>query len=159
LGNLLDKEAHDFLYRLGANLMPGDKIFLGVDLIKSREIVLPAYSDETKITARFNLNLLHRINKELGGNFQVDNFEHIAEYTEKEGIAKSFLQSKLDQQVKISGLEKSFAFKSGERIHTEISRKYNDQILHSILEATDLEIISKFLDSKHYFANYLIRRN
>lgn len=158
IGNMSDQLASEFIYGLGANLRPGDKLLLGVDLIKSAAIVLPAYNDSKGITAAFNMNLLRRINNELGGNFILSNFEHKAEYIEDEGIARSFLISKIDQKVKINDLHKTVSFVKGEKIQTEISRKYNEQIILKIIKETDFKIIDKLSDSKNYFTNYVLER-
>ena len=157
IGNLSDEEASEFIYQLGANLQPGDKILLGVDLIKSRDIVLPAYNDALGITREFNLNLLDRINRELGADFDRTAFEHLPYYEETEGIAKSYLLSKIDQQVHIDG--HCFHLSAGETIHTEISRKYNDKVLQIILQKTDFLVETKILDSKLLFADYVLLRN
>ena len=159
IGNMTDKQATDFLYELGSNLSNNDRLLLGVDLIKSKEIVLPAYNDRKGITRKFNLNLLSRINKELDGHFQLENFEHVPEYTEQEGIAKSFILSKENQTVKIEKLNKKFSFKKGEKIHTEISRKYDDKVISTIIKDTDFSIENKFIDSKNIFADYMLKRN
>jgi L-histidine N-alpha-methyltransferase len=159
IGNMRDDLAAKFIYSLGANLQAGDKLLLGVDLIKPKEIVLPAYNDSKGITAHFNLNLLDRINRELGGNFNVNQFEHQSEYDEKEGIAKSFIVSKTKQAVEIKSIGKSFEFDEGERIHTEISRKYNDELINDIIAKTDFTLQNKIMDSKEYFADYLLARH
>lgn len=159
LGNLLDTEAHDFIYKLGSSLNSGDKLFVGVDAIKSDKIVIPAYSDAQGITASFNLNLFERMNRELGADFDLDSFEHKAEYTEDEGVARSYLISSVAQDVSIKSIDKTFRFEEGERIHTEISRKYNDEILNKILKDTDFEILGKLTDSKNYFTDYILNRN
>ena len=159
IGNLSDRQAANFFSQLGANLRRGDRILLGVDLIKPKEIVLPAYDDPQGITREFNLNLLERINRELGGNFDRNQFEHVAEYEEAEGIARSYLRSKIKQSVTIESLNATFHFEAGETIHTEISRKYNDEILHGILAGTDLTIESKISDSNSLFADYILLRN
>ena len=159
LGNLEDKDAIKFMSNLSRNLNKGDKLLLGVDIIKSADIVLPAYDDKQKITARFNLNLLHRINKELGANFDVNNFKHQPEYTMEEGIAKSFLVSNKTQDVTIPKINKTYSFKAGEKIHTEISRKYNDKILNEIITISKFKIATKFVDSKNYFADYILDIN
>lgn len=158
IGNLLDENAKRFIASLSKSLHTKDKVLLGVDLIKSADIVLPAYNDKQGITKRFNLNVLERINRELQGNFNIDEFDHVPEYTEDEGIAKSFLVSKIDQTVTIGALQKAFRFKKDEKIHTEISRKYNDTILNSILKDSQLKVISKLTDSKHYFADYILEK-
>lgn len=159
IGNLFDEQASDFIYHLGDNLKRGDKILLGVDTIKPKEIVLPAYNDAQGITREFNLNLLDRINRELDGNFDREQFEHVASYEESEGIARSFLRSKIRQSVTIQSADATFYFEAGETIHTEISRKYTDEILEKILAKTDITIEAKVMDSHSLFADYILVRN
>lgn len=158
MGNMTDAIASGFIYELGKNLSANDKLFLGVDLIKSASIVLPAYNDNKGITSDFNLNLLHRINQELGGDFKMDSFSHLPEYSENEGVAKSFLVSSTKQIVHIKKLDKTFQFEKGEKIATEISRKYNDEIIQKIIKSTNFRITKKLTDSKKYFANYILNR-
>lgn len=157
IGNLTDEQAHDFLSKLSDLLLPQDFLILGVDLIKPRSIVLPAYNDSQNITAEFNLNLLVRMNKELQTNFKIENFKHVPKYSEETGIAESFLESNVDQTIQLNGGKKEFHFRKGERIHTEISRKYNDEILNQILKNTHFEIVKKITDSQKYFANFVLK--
>lgn len=159
IGNMTDAEAADFIYDLGGNLAAGDKMLLGADLIKSTDIVLPAYDDAQGVTKAFNMNLLHRINNELGADFAIEQFDHVAEYTEAEGIAKSFIVSQLAQQVHIAAVNKTYHFAAGEKIHVEVSRKYSQQVLESILETTDFTISCLLTDSKGYFADFVLHRN
>ncbi|WP_246124762.1 L-histidine N(alpha)-methyltransferase [Algibacter pacificus] len=159
IGNMNDAMAAQFIYNLGANLKAGDKLLLGVDLIKSKDIVLPAYNDSKGITAKFNLNLLERINEELGGDFNLDNFKHQPEYNETDGVAESFIVSKKNQTVEIKALEATFQFKAGEKINTEISRKYNDVLIEEIISNTDFTLETKIMDSKNYFADYILSRH
>lgn len=159
IGNMTDDLAAKFIYNLGANLQPGDKLLLGVDLIKAKEIVAPAYNDSRGITAKFNINLLDRINQELGGNFNLDKFKHQPEYDETEGIAKSFIVSTAQQTVEIKSIGKSFEFAAGEKIHTEISRKYNDGLIQKIISNTDFKVEDRIMDSDNYFADYIIARH
>jgi L-histidine N-alpha-methyltransferase len=159
IGNMSDEMAAQFIYNLSVTLQAGDKLVLGVDLIKPKELVLPAYDDQKGITAKFNLNLLRRINDELGGNFDLNHFEHQAEYNEEEGIAKSFITSTIQQKVTIKAMGKSFEFAASEKIHTEVSRKYNDVILSKIIANTDFRICNKIMDSKDYFADYILERS
>lgn len=158
LGNMEDETAKEFIYNISKHLKRGEKLLLGLDLKKSSEIVFPAYNDAAGITRDFNLNLLHRINYELGGDFNLNNFEHAPEYSEEEGIAKSFLRSTCRQSVFIRDLAKTFEFEAGEKIHTEISRKYNDKILKDLLSNNSLEITDKFLDSNQFFADYILTK-
>lgn len=159
LGNLSDERAAEFLAELALCLRPGDRVLIGLDLIKAVDIVLPAYNDAQGITARFNLNLLARINRELGGDFIVEQFAHRPEYREEEGIARSFLESLVDQEVSIKALGASYRFAKGERIHTEVSRKYNEDILSAILSKSGLQVSDKITDSKGYFADFILKRS
>lgn len=158
IGNMTDEQAAQFIYNLGANLQAGDQLLLGVDLIKAKELVLPAYDDSKGITAQFNLNLLERINEELGANFDINHFKHQAEYDEEQGIAKSFIVSTIQQKVTIKAVGKTFEFAAAEKIHTEVSRKYNDALIEKIIANTDFRITNKIMDSKDYFANYILER-
>ena len=158
LGNMTDDLANEFLQSLSSYLKKHDKVLLGLDLIKSIDIVLPAYNDPTGITRDFNLNLLTRINRELGGNFNILQFSHLAEYSEETGITKSFIKSNIAQKVTISSLNQTFDFRKDELIHTEISRKYNDPILNMVLNGTDLSVIDKFTDRKKYFTDFLLEK-
>jgi len=159
IGNMSDELASKFIYNLGTNLNLGDKLLLGVDLIKSEEIVGPAYNDSQGVTAKFNINLLDRINKDLEGNFDTKQFKHQPEYDEKEGIAKSFIMSTANQSVEIKAIGKTYHFTKGEKIHTEISRKYNDELIQKIITDTDFSLKTKIMDSKAYFADYILNRN
>ena len=158
IGNMTDDIAAQFIYDLGSNLSRNDKLLLGVDLIKDAAIVLPAYNDSKGITRDFNLNLLRRINKELGGNFELEQFNHTPEYSKEEGIAKSFLTSLRKQAVYIAALDKTFEFEAGEKIATEVSRKYNDEIIKQLIKNTDFKVLKKLTDEKAYFANYIFTR-
>ncbi|QDO94537.1 L-histidine N(alpha)-methyltransferase [Formosa sediminum] len=159
IGNMSDSAATKFMTKLSANLNPEDKLLLGVDLIKSKSVVLPAYNDSQGVTAAFNLNLLARINAELGADFNLNQFKHKPEYDENEGIAKSFIESCVNQIVTIKALGKSFKFLKGEKIHTEISRKYNDTLITEIIANANFSLDTKILDSKAYFADYILTRN
>lgn len=158
IGNMTDLQAAEFIYKLGSNLQPGDKLFLGVDLIKPVEIVLPAYNDPAGLTRAFNLNLLSRINSELGGNFDINRFSHQPEYTLENGVAISYLVSTAEQTVTLNGSAKTFSFSQGEKILTEISRKYDDEIINKIIRNADFQIVHKLTDRKGYFADYVLKR-
>ena len=158
MGNMTDETAAEFVYDLGSNLYTHDKLLMGVDLQKDASIVLPAYNDDQGITEAFNLNLLSRINNELGGNFDIGHFAHRPLYSEDEGIARSYLVSLRKQEVYINALRKSYTFQEGEKIATEISRKYNDEIIERIIENTDFTLVKKLTDEKNYFANYILAK-
>ena len=158
IGNLNDKEARSFICNIASKMNDGDMFFLGVDLKKSKDIILPAYNDSQGITRDFNLNLLERINRELGGNFDTRYFSHQPQYDEEVGVAYSYLQSEKDQEVYIESLDKTFDFRKGERIHTEISRKYDEHILNKIITGSGLKINNLFYDNRKYFCNALFEK-
>ncbi|AZQ64252.1 L-histidine N(alpha)-methyltransferase [Flammeovirga pectinis] len=159
LGNMNDNQASNFIEHLDKVMNVGDSIFIGLDLIKAKEIVLPAYNDDRGITAAFNLNLLERMNRELNANFIIDQFQHYATYTEKEGIAKSYIKSKVNQTVYIKALEQNYSFSENELIHTEVSRKYDLDIIRKIIENTSLKLTHQFTDNKQYFTNLVLKKS
>lgn len=158
IGNLTDQRASIFMHSLSKSMNTGDSILLGVDRKKSVDVVLPAYDDAQGFTRDFNLNLLRRINRELGGDFDVESFEHRPEYDESTGVASSYLRSIKKQKVHISSLGRSFEFGAGERIHMETSRKYDFETLESILVGSGLQIGQIFTDNKQYFMDLLIHK-
>jgi dimethylhistidine N-methyltransferase len=158
IGNLLDERANAFLKALSAGMRKGDRLLMGLDLKKSKDIILPAYNDAQGVTAAFNLNVLRRINKELGGNFDLSAFEHIPEYNESDGIARSFIRSKEDQTVEVTALDLEVQFSAGELIFTEVSRKYDDESIARITDHTDLDLQEKVYDSKGYFCDAIFEK-
>ena len=158
IGNLIDRQANDFLIRLSRVMNPGDKLLLGVDLKKPSSIVLPAYNDSAGITAKFNLNLLTRINHEFAADFDIKKFQHAPEYDEERGWALSYIQSLADQTVQVKDLKEEISFSNGEKILMEISRKYDDATIMDITQNTGLAIVSKFYDQKKYFCDVLFEK-
>ncbi|NNC54968.1 MAG: L-histidine N(alpha)-methyltransferase [Pseudomonadales bacterium] len=156
IGNMRDAQAKTFLEKLASNLNAGDALLLGVDLIKSADVVLPAYNDKRGITRAFNLNLLQRINDDLDADFCLKSFEHTPEYCEDVGVAKSYLASTKDQVVTIKHLGEQYTFEEGEKIHTEISRKYDDAVINEIIEGSGLQIHTRFTDTDALFADYIL---
>ena len=123
IGNLTPAEAERLLRVFRAVLSPGGRLIVGVDLEKDARQLVLAYNDAAGVTAAFNLNLLARINRELGGTFSIDRFRHDAVYNPREGRIEMHLESLREQEVKVCG--RRFRFKAGERIHTENSYKYS----------------------------------
>lgn len=156
LGNMHDDIAKDFVSQLAESMESGDKLLMGLDKIKPEHIVLPAYNDKQGYTREFNLNLLHRINRELNGNFDVSSFEHKPKYDEQTGIASSVLVSTKNQQVRIESLELTVDFTEGEPIHTEVSRKYDRSILDKVIEGSGLSVLHEFNDSRNYFMDVVL---
>ena len=123
LGNLEPHEAHAFLRSARDILGQGAQMVIGVDLEKDERVLHRAYNDAAGVTARFNLNVLHRINRELGGNFDLSAFTHRAIYNRERHRIEMHLISTKAQQVRV--LDRSFSFHPGESIHTENSYKYS----------------------------------
>ncbi len=154
IGNLDPAAAGAMLSNLRTTLSPGDALFLGADLRKSPSILEPAYDDPLGVTAAFNLNLLARINRELGGTFDIATFAHRAHYNEALGRIEMHLVSKKAQRVLIDGYE--VAFEEEESIHTENSYKYDHATLSALAEAGGFTIEQRWSDSKGYFADLLM---
>jgi len=157
IGNFHLDRAATFMDELSKSCKPSDMVLLGVDLKKDPKIITAAYDDPNGITAAFNLNLLKRINRELDADFKPDAFEHHTFYETGSGEVQSFLVSKKEQSVHINKIGLCIHFKKGERIHTEISRKYDFKELETIAENDGFEIIQHFVDSKKYFCDTLWR--
>jgi dimethylhistidine N-methyltransferase len=155
IGNLDPDAAVAMLRELRATLTAGDALFLGADLRKSRTILEPAYDDPLGVTASFNLNLLGRINRELGGHFDFASFAHRAYYNEELGRIEMHLVSKVAQRVLIDVLALEVSFEAGESIHTENSYKHDDESLRGLMEASGFTVERKWTDSRGWFADFL----
>jgi dimethylhistidine N-methyltransferase len=158
IGNLLHPKAIDFLRNIQEAMSPDDLLFMGFDQKKDPQTILDAYNDETGITAAFNKNILHRINRELDANFNVDQFKHWEVYDPENGTAKSYLVSKKEQTVEINKLDLCIHFMPWESIHTEISQKYDDQIVTWLADESGLKITNQFTDSNAYYKNYIFKK-
>jgi uncharacterized SAM-dependent methyltransferase len=132
------------------HLAVGDLVLIGFDLKKDPRTILAAYNDKGGITRRFNLNLLRRINEELGADFDLAKFEHYPVYDPATGTCKSYLVSLAEQRVCIGDTE-CFDFTEGEPIHTEISQKYAVEETDSIAEACGFTPVKHLFDSRHWF--------
>lgn len=155
IGNFAENEALDFLNKLARELNPHDLILIGFDLKKDPEQILAAYNDRAGITRAFNMNLLGRINQELEGNFDLDQWEHYPMYDPASGEARSYLVSRKQQQVRIGSLDKSFEFSAWEPIHVEISRKYDLSTIERYAAASGFKVARNFFDCRHYFTDSL----
>ena len=120
---------------------------------------MDAYNDAAGITARFNKNLLVRINRELNANFDVDCFTHWEVYDPESGTAKSYLVAQSPQEVRIEKLNLDITFDAWETIHTEISQKYDDKTIHWLAEQSGLKVLEEFSDQQHYYKNYLFTKS
>ncbi|MFL9842791.1 L-histidine N(alpha)-methyltransferase [Flavobacterium rhizosphaerae] len=149
IGNMELEEAHNFCHDLYRNLNPGDLLFIGFDLKKHPDTILQAYNDKAGITSKFNLNLLTRINRELGGDFNLEDFEHYQMYDPQTGACKSFLVSLREQEVSIG--DKTVHFKKDETVFMEISQKFSEAEIALIAEETGFKALQTFTDDKGWF--------
>ncbi|NAS13931.1 L-histidine N(alpha)-methyltransferase [Poritiphilus flavus] len=159
IGNLLHPQAVDFLKQLQELMRTDDLLFVGFDQKKHPKVILDAYNDAAGITEAFNKNILHRINRELQGNFDPDKFLHWEVYDPESGTAKSYLVSREDQEVFISKLDLDVKFRKWETIHTEISQKYDDEVLHWLASEAGLYVSGEFSDSMGYYKDYVLKKH
>lgn len=157
IGNLDDVQATELLRATRKILQAGDAMFVGFDLVKSRDVLERAYDDALHVTAAFNLNLLVRINRELGAKFVLDRFGHRAFFNDRESRIEMHLVSKTRQQVRIEALQLEVAFEEDETIHTENSYKYDDRRIAALASAADFAVERRWTDSRGWFADVLLR--
>ena len=155
IGNFSHSEARAFLHCLWNALNDGDYILIGFDLKKDIQQLLAAYNDSRGITAEFNLNLLRRINRELGGIFDLDRFKFHSMYNPLSGAVESYLVSCERQVVDIEALKQSFRFEAGELLHTENSYKFLDSDIVQLAEETGFNVADQLHDSSHCFMDSL----
>ncbi len=155
IGNFSREQSVDFFKSLHAVMNDNDLLFVGFDLQKDPHVIANAYDDAAGVTAKFNLNLLTRINRELGGHFDLGKFCHYANYRPNEGSARSFLMSKERQTVRIDALDRDFAFEQWEAIFMEISQKYSMTMIEHLATAGGFGIKQNFFDSKGYYCDSL----
>jgi dimethylhistidine N-methyltransferase len=152
IGNLTRDEGAAFLGTVRAAMSPGDRLLVGIDLRKDRAVLEAAYDDSAGVTARFNLNLLERINRELGGHFDLANFAHRAVYDEVSGRVEMHLVSTREQRVSIEELGFEVEFGAQETIHTENSHKYDQAEIDALAASAGLRRDSEWLDARGYFS-------
>lgn len=154
IGNLDPASASALLREVRRALVPGDAMLLGADLRKPMEIIEAAYDDALGVTAAFNLNLLARINRELGGHFDLSKFAHRAFFNEEKSRIEMHLVSRGRQRVSINGLTVDLA--EGETIHTENSYKYTDADLHELADAGGFSVAQCWRDADNLFTDVLL---
>jgi dimethylhistidine N-methyltransferase len=150
IGNLAPADARLLLKKFGATLGEGSRLVIGVDLRKPVERLLHAYDDRAGVTASFNLNLLHRINRELGGDFNVAGFAHEALWNDAESRIEMHLVSARPQTARVLG--HSFSFRRGERIHTENSYKHTVEGFRSLAADAGWRALETWTDDEGLFS-------
>lgn len=153
IGNFQEEVTLDFLRKIRENLRTGDCLVIGFDLKKDPQRILSAYNDRSGVTRAFNLNLLERINEELGANFRLDGFEHYPVYDPSSGECKSYLVSKQAQTVWIDTLQMSVEFSAWETILTEVSRKFEQNQIARLAKNTGFRVIENVYDANKDFAD------
>jgi L-histidine Nalpha-methyltransferase len=151
LGNFEQKDAIIFLRNLREMIDKEDALLVGFDLQKKKNILEAAYNDVEGITAKFNLNILERINKELDGEFDLESFGHLAFYNQVKNRIEMHLISKVKQKVKVNKLNRVFDFERGETILTENSYKYSLKSIERLATKSNLRVERNFLDKNEWF--------
>jgi L-histidine Nalpha-methyltransferase len=154
IGNFEPHEACTFLRNAGDILGPGARFVVGVDLVKDRAVLHAAYNDAAGVTARFHLNVLARINRELGANFNLDGFEHHALFNRERSRIEMHLASVKRQKVKILG--ETIEFRAGETIHTENSYKYTINTFGALARGSGWKVHAFWTDADKYFGMFVL---
>jgi L-histidine N-alpha-methyltransferase len=158
IGNFTPGSRRRFLRGLGKILGPGGHLLLGTDLVKDPHVIEAAYDDSAGVTAQFNLNVLHVLNRELGANFDVDAFEHVAFFDREREWIEMRLRATEPQHVRIEALDLDVSFAAREELRTEISAKFTIDRLRGDLAAAGLELVELYTDPDELFAVSLARR-
>ena len=158
-GNFCQDEGFEFLKKINSTMKQSDLFLIGLDLIKEKEILEKAYDDSQGITAKFNLNVLQRINQELEGNFDLEKFSHVAKYNDDENRIEMYLRSLEKQTVNISKANVSITFEKNELIHTEHSHKYSLSHIPKLFERTGFSINKIWKDENNHYALVLASKN
>jgi L-histidine Nalpha-methyltransferase len=158
-GNFSPDDGKIFLKKIFSTMKQGDLFLIGLDLVKDKTILESAYDDSQGITAKFNLNVLSRINDELDADFIINNFSHYSVYNENDQRIEMNLKSLIPQSVTIKKSNLSLNLDEGELIHTEYSHKYNPSQIKTLLCDIGFEIKNMWLDDKKYFSLTLVSKN
>jgi len=159
IGNFSPPDALEVLRGVRAQLLPGDCLLLGTDMVKDVDTLLAAYDDSAGVTARFNLNVLVRINRELDANFNPNLFRHRARWNEEHSRIEMHLESLLAQKIALRALDTEVRFARGETIHTENSYKFTDGRVVSLLTRAGFKLRQQWSDPNHWFTVYLAAAN
>jgi len=152
IGNFSPEEARLILRKLRVQLQTGDALLLGTDMVKDEPTLLAAYDDSAGITAEFNLNILRRLNRELGADFDASRFRHRVLWNSIESRIEMHLESTRDQDVCIEGADLNLHFMPSETIHTENSYKFTDRGIRSLLNESGFETRGGWKDSHGWYA-------
>lgn len=157
IGNFEWENATAMLRKVHDRLMPGDALLLGTDMVKGPEILVPAYDDAKGITSEFNKNILHRLNREMDGDFDVNSFRHVAEWNPRVSGMQIHLESRQAQTVTLRLTGTVIRFAAGERIHTENSYKYTLEMVERMLCVSGFALEKTWFDRHKWFGLHLAR--
>jgi L-histidine Nalpha-methyltransferase len=157
IGNFLPGARRRWLRELGALLSPGDHLLLGTDLVKDIDVLEAAYDDAQGVTAEFNRNVLAVLNRELGADFELDNFEHVAFFDPEHEWIEMRLRARRAAKVHIATLDLDVTFERGEELRTEISTKFTRERLEADYAAAGLELVRWMTDDDGLYALSLAR--
>jgi dimethylhistidine N-methyltransferase len=152
IGNFSPKEARTILRNLRSELRPGDALLLGTDMVKDEATLVRAYDDKDGVTAAFNLNVLHRLNRELGANFDIGCFRHRARWNGVKSRMEMHLESTRDQCVDIPAAQLRVQFAARETIHTENSYKFTRNTLGALLDDAGFAIMQTWTDPLQWYS-------
>jgi len=155
IGNFEPQDAAEFLRQAGRILGSGATMIVGIDLIKDEAVLNTAYDDAAGVTARFNLNLLTRMNRELGGDFDLSTFRHRAFYNAVDRRIEMHLESLRAQTVTVAG--RTFQFRNGETVHTESSYKYTVESFRALATSAGWWPAAVWTDERHYFSIHALK--
>jgi len=155
IGNYEPDDACSLLRALRHHLRPSDNLLLATDLRKDPSLLVPAYDDAAGVTARFNKNVLVRLNRQLGATFDLDLFRHVARWNSRASRIEMHLQSLAAQEVSIAALGLTIRLRAGERIHTESSYKYTPRMVKRLLGAAGFSWRRSWTDPRSWFALHL----
>jgi dimethylhistidine N-methyltransferase len=158
IGNYEPPEAAALLSAVSAQLRPGDAMLVGADLRKDPGVIVPAYDDSAGVSERFNLNLLTRINRELGGEFDLRRFRHVARWNDTASRVELYVESLARQTVAVRALGITATFEEGELLHMENSYKVTLARLRELFDEAGLEPARTFMDQRGWFALQLGHR-
>lgn len=152
IGNFAPDEAVAILRNLRAQLRPGDSLLLGTDLVKDESLLVAAYDDAQGVTAAFNCNVLVRLNRDLGADFDLAHFQHRALWNREESRIEMHLESMAAQTVHIPAARLTVHFRQGETIHTENSYKFTAESVRELLTAAGFSVVQAWRDEREWFA-------
>ena len=158
-GNFTPDDGKLFLEKIFSTMKSGDLFLIGLDLVKNKNILESAYDDSQGVTAKFNLNVLSRINDELDADFDINNFSHYSIYNENAQRIEMNLKSLVSQSVIIGKSNLSLNLDKGELIHTEYSHKYHISQIKKLLSDVGFEFKNMWLDDEKHFSLTLVSKN